>query len=219
MELRMKRHGDHLIDEIGGNYATQEVFTTLSATRAQRVISLYVYCKQRAGAGPADQGRDQRPRAGRRGGRRSQRKSHGQRPDNAVNLQPFKYATGAAIPAGCAKNAQGAPVYNANITDAAGKDLGNVCYGSRGIDANGNSINQPDGQPDGFPDAERVYRAVELELNKRFSKGWQLLSNWRIASLRGNSALGLFVESERALEIHAGGRFLQRDQQPRDPAL
>jgi hypothetical protein len=106
--------------------------------------------------------------------------------DNAVNLQPFKYATGAAIPAGCVKNAQGAPVYGANITDASGKDLGNVCYGARGIDATGSSINLPDGQPDGFPDPERVYRAVELELNKRFSKGWQLLSNWRIASLRGN---------------------------------
>jgi hypothetical protein len=106
--------------------------------------------------------------------------------DNAVNLQPFKYATGAAVPAGCAKNAQGRPLFGANITDAAGKDLGNVCYGAQGIDGNGNSINQPDGKPDGFPDPIRVYRAVEIELNKRFSKGWQLLSNWRIASLRGN---------------------------------
>jgi hypothetical protein len=31
-----------------------------------------------------------------------------------------------------------------------------------------------------------IYRAVEIELNKRFSNNWQLLSNWRIASLRGN---------------------------------
>jgi hypothetical protein len=106
--------------------------------------------------------------------------------DNSVNLQPFKYATGAAVPVGCVKNAQGRPVYGANITDSTGKDLGNVCYGAQGIDAGGNSINLPDGKPDGFPDPVRIYRAVEIELNKRFSKGWQLLSNWRIASLRGN---------------------------------
>jgi hypothetical protein len=30
------------------------------------------------------------------------------------------------------------------------------------------------------------YRAVEIEFNKRFSDNWQLLANWRIASLRGN---------------------------------
>lgn len=106
--------------------------------------------------------------------------------DAAVNLQPFKYATGAAVPTGCVKTAQGVPVYGANITDASGADLGNVCFGPRGIDANGNSINTPDGQADGFPDPQRIYRAVEIELNKRFTNGWQLLSNWRIASLRGN---------------------------------
>lgn len=106
--------------------------------------------------------------------------------DAAVNLQPFKYATGAAVPGGCVKNAQGAPVYGTNVTDFTGRDLGNVCFGPAGIDAAGNSINAPDGVADGFPDPVRNYRAVEIELNKRFSSGWQLLSNWRIASLRGN---------------------------------
>jgi hypothetical protein len=106
--------------------------------------------------------------------------------DAAVNLQPFKYATGAAVPTGCAKDARGNPLYGANITDASGADPGNVCFGLRGIGADGNTINTPDGQADGFPDPERIYRAVEIELNKRFTNGWQLLSNWRIASLRGN---------------------------------
>lgn len=106
--------------------------------------------------------------------------------DAATNLQPFKYATGAAAPAGCLKDAQGNPVFSTNVTDFTGKDLGNVCFGPRGIDANGNGINTPDGEPDGFPDPQRIYRAVEIELNKRFTNGWQLLSNWRIASLRGN---------------------------------
>ncbi len=105
--------------------------------------------------------------------------------DASINLQPFKYATGAAAPAGCARNA-GVLLYDTNVTDATGKDLGNVCFGPRGVDANGNSINSPDGQADGFADPVRIYRAVEIELNKRFSKGWQLLTNWRIASLRGN---------------------------------
>ena len=39
---------------------------------------------------------------------------------------------------------------------------------------------------DGFPDPVHIYRAVEIELNKRFYNNWQLLFNWRIASLRGN---------------------------------
>ncbi len=106
--------------------------------------------------------------------------------DAAVNLQPFKYATGAAVPGGCAKDARGNPLFSTNVTDFTGRDLGNVCFGARGIDANNNAINTPDGTADGFPDPERIYRAVEIELNKRFSKGWQLLTNWRIASLRGN---------------------------------
>lgn len=38
----------------------------------------------------------------------------------------------------------------------------------------------------GFSDPVRKYKAFEFELNKRFSDNWQLLSNFRIASLRGN---------------------------------
>jgi len=44
----------------------------------------------------------------------------------------------------------------------------------------------PDGQPDGNADPKREYQAVEIEINKAFSRNWSLISNWRIARLRGN---------------------------------
>jgi hypothetical protein len=43
-----------------------------------------------------------------------------------------------------------------------------------------------DGLADGFPDAVHIYKGLEIELNKRFSNGWQMLNNFRISSLRGN---------------------------------
>ncbi len=45
---------------------------------------------------------------------------------------------------------------------------------------------QPDGTPDGYPDATRNYQAIEIEVNKSLSHNWSLISNWRIARLRGN---------------------------------
>ena len=64
-------------------------------------------------------------------------------------------------------------------------DLG-VCYQALGKNGKPAGSSGADGVPDGFPDPVRIYKAVEIELNKRFSSGWQLLSNWRIATLRGN---------------------------------
>jgi hypothetical protein len=64
--------------------------------------------------------------------------------------------------------------------------IGHVCFGPTGISALGATINRPDGIPDGFPDPKRIYKALEVEVNKRFSDNWQLLSNVRFASLRGN---------------------------------
>jgi hypothetical protein len=49
----------------------------------------------------------------------------------------------------------------------------------------------PDGLPDGFPDPVRKYQAFELQIEKRFSKNWQLVGNWRISKLFGNYE-GLF---------------------------
>ena len=44
----------------------------------------------------------------------------------------------------------------------------------------------PDGISDGFVDVSRVYKAVEFEVNKAMSKGWQMRANYRIAKLVGN---------------------------------
>ena len=43
-----------------------------------------------------------------------------------------------------------------------------------------------DGIPDGFVDPNRVYKAVEFEVNKSMSRGWQMRANYRIARLVGN---------------------------------
>jgi len=100
--------------------------------------------------------------------------------DAAVNPVAFKYAVGAAIPSQCD------PDLATEVFDHTGKSLGNVCYAALG--KNGKPAGSPgaDGVADGFPNPVRLYKAVEIELNKRFSNSWQLLSNWRIASLRGN---------------------------------
>jgi hypothetical protein len=100
--------------------------------------------------------------------------------DAAVNLVPFQYTTGGAIPAGCAQTG-GVPDFNYDNGDGQ-----SVCFAQTGIDENGLEINDPDGVPDGFPKAVRNYKAFEFELNKRFSNGWQGFFNWRIAKLRGN---------------------------------
>lgn len=102
--------------------------------------------------------------------------------DAATNLQQFVFPLGGAAPAGCTSG------FEAEVADpVTGVPISNVCFGSVGIDpVTGASINVPDGTPDGFPDPVRKYKAFELELNKRFSDGWQLLSNFRIATLRGN---------------------------------
>src|SRR5438445_3178253 len=44
----------------------------------------------------------------------------------------------------------------------------------------------PDGTPDGFVNPVRTYKAVEVEISKNFSKGWQLRSNYRWSTLAGN---------------------------------
>ena len=130
--------------------------------------------------------------------------------DAGINLQPFLFnpifdEEGFILntPAGCSVSPSGEP----GIPDqpnffiqpepffASRSLLGQfidippqgVCYSDVGIDPiTGGTINSPDGQVDGFPDPIRIYRAVEVELNKRFADNWQLLSNVRFSSLRGN---------------------------------
>ena len=92
--------------------------------------------------------------------------------DAATNPISRHFTPGGTPPAAC----------DPNLVNS---DLG-VCYLPLG--ANGQPAGDfvPDGVPDGFPNPTHIYKAFEIELNKRFSDNWQLLSNWRIASLRGN---------------------------------
>lgn len=69
------------------------------------------------------------------------------------------------------------------VFDRNGALLGGVCIANG---ANAGNVFSPDGKADGFPDPVRNYKALEIELNKRFSNNYQLLTNFRIASLRGN---------------------------------
>jgi hypothetical protein len=64
-------------------------------------------------------------------------------------------------------------------------DLG-VCYRTLGVNGQPAGDFVADGVPDGFPDPVHIYKALEIEVNKRFSDNWQLLSNVRFSSLRGN---------------------------------
>lgn len=110
--------------------------------------------------------------------------------DAFTNLQPFIFnpAFNAAdlitnTPAGCASSLiDGIRQPNFFFQNGAQS----VCFAQTGIDADGNTLVIPDGNPDGFPDAVRKYRALELEINRRFSNGWQGFFNWRIAKLKGN---------------------------------
>lgn len=102
--------------------------------------------------------------------------------DAATNLVPFAFPIGGTAPAGCTSG------FETEIDDpVTGAPISNICFGSVGINPlTGASVNVPDGIPDGFRDPIRRYKALEVEINKRFSNQWQLLSNFRIASLRGN---------------------------------
>jgi outer membrane receptor for ferrienterochelin and colicin len=48
-----------------------------------------------------------------------------------------------------------------------------------------------DGIPDTFPDARRVYKALEFTAEKRFGENWSFMANYRLAKLFGNYE-GLF---------------------------
>lgn len=48
-----------------------------------------------------------------------------------------------------------------------------------------------DGKPDGFPDPRRVYKALEITLDKKMGNNWALTANYRLAKLFGNYE-GLF---------------------------
>jgi hypothetical protein len=101
--------------------------------------------------------------------------------DAAVNPIAHVFSPGGAVPSACDRS-----LVNREVTDSAGKVVGAVCYEATGKNGQPAGDSGADGVPDGFPDPVHEYQGVEIELNKRFSANWQLLSNWRIARLRGN---------------------------------
>ncbi len=83
------------------------------------------------------------------------------------------------------------PTTAVTVEDTFGNTVapGAVCFGALGQAGLTNVLPGdafPDGIPDGFPDPIRNYQAVEIEVNKGFSKNWQMRANWRIARLFGN---------------------------------
>ena len=119
----------------------------------------------------------------------------GRTTDYFTNEKPLFYTSGGAVPAACNDPQTGAPAFvldpivdaNSNVYNA-GQAL---CWQPNGVDPTtgltkfgGEAI--PDGVPDGFPDPVRNYQAVEIEVNKSFSKGWMMRANYRIARNRGN---------------------------------
>jgi hypothetical protein len=114
-------------------------------------------------------------------------------------------ATNSNFPAGCYDANGNLAPNDVNEVDTFGNVLGSACWPSvnlnpwtnssgailtaknnNGVAAQFGGEAMPDGQPDGNADPKREYQAVEIEINKTFSRNWSLLSNWRIARLRGN---------------------------------
>lgn len=102
--------------------------------------------------------------------------------DRVINPIPHRYTPGGPIPAPCRDAVGNVPLDIPEVQDANGNVIGAVCFDP---DPNAGLFGV-DGLPDGFPDPVENYKAVELELNKRFSNNWQLLANWRLAKLEGN---------------------------------
>jgi len=92
------------------------------------------------------------------------------------NANEITFPSGAP-PAACA----GAPFTLDPVNDTFGNNLGGVCITNLNAGAVGK-----DGVPDGFVNPVRNYKAVEVEISKSFSAGWQMRTNYRWATLAGN---------------------------------
>lgn len=90
--------------------------------------------------------------------------------------------TSADLPAACG----GTPFFS-SVQGVGASPVADICFPetSPGSGLFGGE-QQADGLPDGFPKPIRNYQAVEIEVNKAFSKGWQMRANYRWARLRGN---------------------------------
>jgi hypothetical protein len=95
--------------------------------------------------------------------------------DHFTNPIETVYPVG-GLPAGCPLGNTIFNPYNPS------QGLADVCITNPGTAGNVT----PDGTPDGFVNPVRTYKAVEVEISKNFSKGWQLRSNYRWSTLAGN---------------------------------
>ncbi len=102
--------------------------------------------------------------------------------DAAVNIPEYTYGPGQALPAQCDPSLDaGFPTLPGGRPSPKG-----ACFAANGANGKPAGSGGADGIADGFPDVQHKYHAIEIELNKRFSHGWQLLANWRIAKVEGN---------------------------------
>jgi hypothetical protein len=108
--------------------------------------------------------------------------------DRFSNPIEHPFADPAAIPAECLDSTGTAPFVQNDVTDSLGNIVapGNVCFEPTAKNGELPGTDVPDGIPDGFPNPVRNYQAVEIEVNKAFSRNWQMRANWRIAKLFGN---------------------------------
>ena len=111
------------------------------------------------------------------------------------NPVQIDYVLGGPVPAGCTSAPGNTSLMNAQATDSNfnvvtltnGDNafcIPNAFNTATGVQLAG--AYGADGIPDGFVDPVRVYKAMEFEVNKSFSKGWQMRANYRIAKLFGN---------------------------------
>jgi hypothetical protein len=64
------------------------------------------------------------------------------------------------------------------------------CDPATGFNADAGQLT-PDGSPDGFPNASRIYRALQVQFTRRFNTNFQLFANYTLSKLHGNYE-GLF---------------------------
>lgn len=123
--------------------------------------------------------------------------------DLFVNVPQVDYTTDLAnylatgdptvgAPAACASTGTNRTLYSVP-TDSNGNFVNvngfNAMCSPNAFDASGKQLTAvpgSDGIPDGFVNPNRVYKAIEFEVNKAMSKGWQMRANYRIAKLTGN---------------------------------
>jgi len=113
--------------------------------------------------------------------------------DAFTNPTQIDYLASGGTPAGCTSAAGNLTLFT-TPTDSNGNGVlvngfDSACVPNAFDAASGNQLTAivgKDGLNDGFVDPVRIYKSMEFEVNKSFSKNWQLRANYRIAKLFGN---------------------------------